>query len=377
MKRDTRKRHTRSKAVRSLWKRTVSGLAGIVVVLTVCWACYHAINHWRIEHAISRFVAEPSQAGADTLARLIDNGAPTATQGERILELLLTPTITTRGAYPLGRPAGVALELPFAVRFGNASLARRQELLYEDQPPRSSEGSGGDVLSGRPQLRVLYPVPRRPGTYHLELRQRYTLNLHHREGTWSWRPLSGPFPRCLLPHRDITTMEFRSIEQWDYACSIGVDADVVVVEESQAERIELESNPDRDQAMQRAFSSRFVPLMRLYATPSGRRSSTGGLEIIYHDLPMAVGFLPMLRLSDGREILGDRRISYRLHARAGSSGQFSLSPSMVMPDEPGSYTGTLVLRADPNGAYRDPAIKTIWDGTLEFPISFAISEESN
>jgi len=172
-------------------------------------------------------------------------------------------------------------------------------------------------------------------------------------------------------------MEFRSLEQWDYACSVGVDADIVVVERSQAERIELESNPDRDQTMQGAFKSRFIPLMRWYTTPSGRRRSTGGLEILYHDLPMAVGFQPMLRLSDGREILGDRRASYGLHARAGSSGQSSLPPSTLMPDEPGSYTGTLVLRADPNGAYRDPKIKTIWDGELEFAISFTISEEPN
>jgi hypothetical protein len=40
--------------------------------------------------------------------------------------------------------------------------------------------------------------------------------------------------------------------------------------------------------------------------------------------------------------------------------------------EPGEYSGTLVLRPDPNYAYEDPAIKSLWNGTLEFPISFVV-----
>jgi len=42
---------------------------------------------------------------------------------------------------------------------------------------------------------------------------------------------------------------------------------------------------------------------------------------------------------------------------------------------PGDYEGTCVLRPDPNFAYDDPAIKEIWNGTLEFPMSFSLYEE--
>ena len=42
---------------------------------------------------------------------------------------------------------------------------------------------------------------------------------------------------------------------------------------------------------------------------------------------------------------------------------------------PRQYEATIVLRADPNIAYNDPAIKAIWGGTLEFPISFSVYEE--
>ena len=41
---------------------------------------------------------------------------------------------------------------------------------------------------------------------------------------------------------------------------------------------------------------------------------------------------------------------------------------------PGEYKAAVVLRPDPNHAYEDPAIKEIWGGTLEFPITFAIDE---
>jgi hypothetical protein len=48
-----------------------------------------------------------------------------------------------------------------------------------------------------------------------------------------------------------------------------------------------------------------------------------------------------------------------------------------MLDEPNTYTGSIVLRADPNRAYEDPAIKTIWDGELEFPVSFSVLAEAD
>jgi hypothetical protein len=55
----------------------------------------------------------------------------------------------------------------------------------------------------------------------------------------------------------------------------------------------------------------------------------------------------------------------RLQRRLVDAGCFGLQ-------EPGDYAGTLVLSPDPNYAYEDPAIKAIWNGTLEFPISFSV-----
>lgn len=368
----------RSRLVRLL-SRVCIGLVCVVLLTGLLWGFYIGTRYWRVERAIGRFEAEPSQASADVLAELIDEHVPTVNQGERILELLLEPRVTKRKAYPRGSVPVIALELPFAVPFQNVSIAMEEQFLCDGASARHGQGSGGDLIRGQARFRALYPAPQKTGTYHVEIQQRYTFNLHHREHTWTWRPFGGPFPRCLLPVRHATTMRFRSLEQWDYACSLALQVEIVVVEKSRAERIELESNPDLDEAMRAAISSTTTPFMRSwYSTALGRRTSTGGLQITYDNLPAAVGFKPELRLSDGREIPADRRVSHRLYARAGSSGRFNVAASALGIQKRGSYTGSIILRSDPNAAYRDPAIKAIWAGTLEFPISFEVfSDEPN
>lgn len=58
--------------------------------------------------------------------------------------------------------------------------------------------------------------------------------------------------------------------------------------------------------------------------------------------------------------------------RAGSSGSFMVDPSSFTLETPGRYKATLILVPELDLAYRDPTIKTIWSGMLEFPISFSI-----
>jgi hypothetical protein len=126
--------------------------------------------------------------------------------------------------------------------------------------------------------------------------------------------------------------------------------------------------------MEAAFRSGVQPMGSWHPTA---QTSDDGLAVWHRDLPASIGFTAILHLSDGREIPDGVWVSDRLYARAGGSGQFVVSPSILALREPGSYTGSIMLRPDPNAAYEDPAIKTIWNGTLAFPISFTISTELN
>jgi hypothetical protein len=149
-----------------------------------------------------------------------------------------------------------------------------------------------------------------------------------------------------------------------------VAAEIVMVEESEAETVGLVSNPRLDEAMRAALVCGMSSSTgNARSEAAGTRGNAGWVRITYQDLPAAVGFKSVLILSDGREILGRKWF----YARAGSAGQFTVSPADFVMAEAGSYTGSLALRADPEVAYEDAAIKTIWDGTLEFPVSFEFS----
>ena len=217
----------------------------------------------------------------------------------------------------------------------------------------------------------MYPAPGKAGVYPIELRQEYKVNLGDRQHRWSWRPFGGPFPRCLLPRRRTIVRRFVSSKVWDYKYVITVRAEVVMVEAEDAEKVALVSSGELDEGMRAAFWD-------ISATRSGRVPRRWGhaisrstVYIRYENIPAAVGFEPVLCLDDGREIPSEGRASRRLRARAGESGVFIVSPWILVSDESGTFTGSLVLRADPEAAYEDPAIKEIWGGTLTFPITFS------
>jgi hypothetical protein len=325
-----------------------------------------------VEQAIGRLEARPSQARADVLVGLIDSGVPTVKQGERALELLLRPTIVTRQSYPLGSCPVISVELPFALPFHTLTVAAEEQFLYEGGPSDWRPVGGRAVARGLPWRRAVYPAPGKAGVYPIELRQEYKVKLSDRQHMWSWRPFGGPFPRCLLPRRRTVIRRFVSPKVWDYKHAITLGAEVVVVEAEDAERVTLVSSAELDEGVRAAFGDG-TTTRRGRASPGlSYAKSKGTVYIRYENIPAAVGFEPVLCLDDGREIASEGRASRRLHARAGGSGAFTVSPWILVSDESGPFRGVLELRAEPEVAYEDSAIKAIWGGTLAFPITFSV-----
>lgn len=157
-----------------------------------------------------------------------------------------------------------------------------------------------------------------------------------------------------------------------HECDFTMPSEVVVVGDDAAEKVELTSSAQLDQAMRAAFSARHIGMETGFSTPAGERWVRGSTQVSYENLPLAAAFRTMLRLPDGQEIPQHGLWPRESSARAGSSGDFEADPSGFTVETPGRYRATLVLVPDLDLAYKDPAIKAIWNGTLEFPVSFVI-----
>jgi hypothetical protein len=205
-----------------------------------------------------------------------------------------------------------------------------------------------------------------PGTYPLELRIQCSVGIERTsKGAALFSYLHDGLP-WLIP----------DMAAWrpsrTYQCDFTVSSEVTIAGDDDAEKVELISSAELDQAMRAAFSARYIGIQSGFSTPAGRYSIRGGTQIFYRNIPLAAAFRITLRLPDGREVpmrgIGPDRFS----ARVGSSGSFEVYPWNFAVEAPGRHNATLILVPDRDLAYRDVAIKSIWNGTLEFPVSFFV-----
>jgi len=348
--------------VHRIFRWIVFAIAGVVGVLAILVLAGPRIRSWQMGRAIARFEKHPSQDHADNLVELVQAHAGTDEQGGRALALLLRPNIVTRKAYATGRPITIATELPFKLGF-RRFLWKEETIAVNGQ--RMAQYHGSDRLDHGTSCLNVPGFHTQPGTYPIELRIQCSLGIERASRAAAvlgylhdGLPWLIPEPATWQPGRT-------------YECDFTVPSEVVVGGDN-VEEIELVSSPELDQAMRAAFSARHIAIETGFSTPAGKRWVRGSTGISYENLPLAAAFSVTLRLPDGREIPQHGLWSAEFSARAGSSGDFTVDPSGLTVEAPGRHKATLVLVPDPNIAYRDPTIKAIWNGTLEFPISFFI-----
>jgi hypothetical protein len=166
-----------------------------------------------------------------------------------------------------------------------------------------------------------------------------------------------------------------------YDAHFEIPVEIAVTEAADAEQVALVSDPKVGEAVRQSFA--YLRQDDYPFASSPRRITYNGVTVLkWTNVPMAVAFEPVLRLSDGRELLHlSRRVMDvgRFRTRTGGSLHLYCTPFLTESTVavPGQYEATIVLRPDPNLAYDDPAIKTIWNGTLEFPISFSFTVDAN
>jgi hypothetical protein len=348
-------------------------LAATIGVAVVWRVLVPALRSWQVERAISRFEASLSQSGTTELTQLLAHGIPSRQQGERILKALLSPKVVTRPAYPPGVRAVFSVERPFLVCFADATVSVREWLWVDGKESSGARLGGVNTFDTTPHFYSLRPEPQGPGSYRAEVRCEYALTLMTQENTWSWHPLQGRLPWTLLPQRAVKLSTPESPP--NYACRLRVPVELKVATRDAAEKIALLTNTELDAKMRSAFTAGPVNMFGTYITPGGNRSYAGAIEIAYRVLPSAVAFNSALRLATGDEITAQDKYTGRHRARANESGRFQISAPDFLLEKTGEHQGTVILTPDPNYAYGDPAIKAIWNGTLEFPIRFTVGPD--
>jgi hypothetical protein len=313
---------------------------------------------------------------------LIDNQMVTAEDGERILKLLLWPRIITRNSYPIGEIPFIGVECPFKIRFRRTSLLPYMFL----NRIRGYDSGSFLALQSTPSYALLpyRTVPESVGKYKIDIKYDYMGNR-----SISYWP---PFIRRLLSR--IT----RGDNWISYTCNFSVPVEIIVADDGEAEKIEFVTNPELDEAMAAAFTSKPLETSYEYGKKGERLKAMGGITLSCNDVPTDIAFRRVLELPNGTQLMeryddADEHIIFNagvktlffyshpdsIRLRAGSSGSFTVYgvhfPDNFHIDKPGQYDCTVILIPDANIAYDDPAIKSIWNGELRFPMSVTIKRE--
>ena len=349
--------------------RLVFGSALALAVLLACGLMVLKVHNWRVERAIGRFRAAPSSQRAERLTQWLAEGAVTQEQGARILTELLRPKIVTRTAYPVGQSVGISVERPSPITI-RGSRIEFQEHVWGDGRLMDTSGQFTSTLYDLPEILTAWSQPAEPGTYHAEIYTKCRIvNIAPKKLTL-WERLSMGLRRRLGRP---PVMRAPTSGEPTYECQFTVPVDLNIVEENRAEQLELRADPQTDESMRGAIAIETSERHGAYGTPVGRRGHRGSMSVTFRTLPVAAAFELSLRLADGRELpAGPSRQPQRIRVRAGGSETFVVNVGNFAITEAGDYAGTLVLRSDANYAYEDPAIKSLWNGTLEFPISFFV-----
>jgi hypothetical protein len=324
-----------------------------------------------VEIAIHKFASNPSRAGADKLIALIEERSPTRGQGARILKLLLWPEVTTRSAYPAGQPAKMSIERRFPLEIPQSRIVLEQFVWAGGQSIEAWRESS-NRLSRLPQIVDAWVRPLEPGTYQAQIRTECRIMHAVRRPT---RPTLRDRLYARLQSRLPGLFRLRpwTSEELTYKCRFVAPFDINIVERDQAERLELMADPQTADRMRTAITLVTSQRHGAYETAAGRRGHRGSMSVTFKTLPAAAAFELSLRLADGRELpAGPSGQPQQIRVRAGEYASYMVDVGCFGLEEPGHYTGTLVLKPDPDQAYEDPAIKALWNGTLEFPVSFTV-----
>jgi len=345
-------------------RRTFIVLAiGLAVIAAAVLVFVIASREPNVEALIDSYRQRPTQEKADELAAMIEACSVSADDGGRILEALLKPEVKMREAYLVGKRIGVDLVVPYAVNLHDMMMELEQTMIMGEMVMSGGLfGRGRNaVLAQRIRLE-LEPVAEE-GRHAISVAQTLKLKSIPMRFTRKWRwPGNRRFPMNLLPRK--SAYWFEDTRKGEYECRLMVAFDVNVVASEEAPDFTVRRGQELDRMMRACFTSD----QQDYNSESDTMKYRGGIVIKHHSLPERVCFRIIFRDADGQEYpSGDD-----LTIAAGRAGSRPVTPTVFGIREPGRHKGALILRPDPDRAYCDPSINSIWGGELEFPMEIEV-----
>jgi hypothetical protein len=341
---------------------TVAILTAIVLGSWHGWSGY---RYLRVERAIARFEADPSQRTANGLRQLIEKRVPTQKQGKRILDLVMRPTVTTRSAYPADRIPALSLAWPYRLNFADAGdtfATLEASVRLNGRGQVFEDTRNVDIVGLVPSFIRCGSEPLPIGTHRGKVQLDQRVIRFGARASLSWRL------KRLLQGRSPLGGTLQPIGSYPIRFELPVE--IKVVRKEDAEQLRIVSDPNIDEAVHRSLTCETTKYA--YGEPEPMVARGEVLRLKWTNVPVALAFESALRLPDGREVPPRRARISRLRARKGESGYLiTYGPGFDVKMQ-GDIRATVVFRPDPNYAYEDPAIKEIWGGTLEFPIAFKI-----
>jgi hypothetical protein len=162
-----------------------------------------------------------------------------------------------------------------------------------------------------------------------------------------------------------------------HRCAFDIPVTVRVAEPEHAEQVTLKSGASLDARIKAAVKLTRQAAVETYSTPNGEYEADTVCWIEVEGPPENVAFRCSYRDESGfTRDFADFTVVARRGPSTSGSRFLPRWTSMMNPRElqleTGHYKGVIVLTADEEVAYRDPAMKTIWGGTIEFPIEFEV-----
>jgi len=346
----------------------------------------------------------PSEETARRLFKALHNNRFGTREGSRALASVIMPKVIAREEYAAGRKIFLAIEHAYrsetfslsAAHLGingktcEATLMERTPgvipplWLSQTSPHHEvwiDSARGGTVLAA-----IAHGLL--PGQYQAGLTLSYEIPRYGKTLKVEWDPVRKLWN---IPVPDATWVRAR--KSTPYKCDIKLPLSLTIKPAADVKKVQLKRGPQLDRAMRERFkcvagdSARKLHLVGHFGD-YGILVSPKRIEI--GTLPEAVAFRVFLRDEKGtrHRLMMPRTASCALPPvrtspvdillRAGEKATLSsrlwafFEPVMNNYKAPGTYRFTLVFEPDPDIAYMDPRIDSIWGGTLEFPLAMTI-----